>query len=313
MTARPCAAARVPRWVAAAADDPDAVRALWREDPRRGVRLATGRTFDAVTLDLRTGMEALDLLRRRTGAPAGAWQAQLAGTAFSGSSALSALSDLSGIAGLSGLAGLADSSGPADAAGPSGPASDTAPDGARPRAGAHRRRACRVALRAHAGPSLDAARTCPSPEAASYDRFGLAGQFGPGGFGVRGRFGLGGGRGGGAGRARTVRPLHFPTLVDGAAGRMRLLVPRGAAPWLGALLTAGTVEYHGAGARVVLPGPGALTDTGTGLAWAVRPGAPVERLRCLLGPLAAALTTAQLTVGWCSGVRAPADPYAETG
>ncbi|MBC3981227.1 bifunctional DNA primase/polymerase, partial [Streptomyces sp. AC536] len=193
MTARPCAAARVPRWVAAAADDPDAVRALWREDPRRGVRLATGRTFDAVTVDLRTGMEALDLLRRRTGAPAGAWQAQLAGTAFSGSSALPALSDLSDLSGLAGpadLGGLSGSSGPADVAGSSGPASDAAPEGARPRAGAHRRRACRVALRAHAGPSLDAARTCPSPEAASYDRFGFAGQFGPGGFGVRGRFGL---------------------------------------------------------------------------------------------------------------------------
>ncbi|MEU3958769.1 bifunctional DNA primase/polymerase [Streptomyces buecherae] len=307
MTARPCAAARVPRWVAAAADDPDAVRALWREDPRRGVRLATGRTFDAVTVELRTGMEALDLLRRRTGAPAGAWQAQLAATAFSGSSALSALSDLSG------LASPSDSAGNADAAGSSGPASDAARDGARPRAGAYRRRACRVALRAHAGPSLDAARTCPSPEAASYDRFGLTGQFGPGGFGVRGRFGFRGGRGGGAGRARTVRPLHFPTLVDGAAGRMRLLVPRGAAPWLGALLTAESVEYHGAGARVVLPGPAALTDADTGLTWAVRPGAPVERLRCLLGPLAAALATAQLTVGWCSGVRTPVDPYAETG
>ncbi|WEV25767.1 bifunctional DNA primase/polymerase [Streptomyces sp. 71268] len=230
MTARPCAAARVPRWVAAAADDPDAVRALWREDPRRGVRLATGRTFDAVTVELRTGMEALDLLRRRTGAPAGAWQAQLAGTAFSGSSALPALSDLSGLSDLTDLSnhsgpsnptGLADPSDPAgptglaDPAGSSGPASDAAADGAHPRTGAHRRRTCRVALRAHAGgPSLDAARTCPSPEAASYDRFGLAGQFAPGGFGAAG-LGVRGaararrawsGRGAGAHRAAPALP-----------------------------------------------------------------------------------------------------------
>ncbi len=106
-----------------------------------------------------------------------------------------------------------------------------------------------------------------------------------------------------------MRPLHFPTLVDGATGRMRLLVPRGAAPWLGTLLTTGSVEYHAWSCQ----GPGRRPTPTPGWPGRVRPGAPVERLRCLLGPLAAALATAQLTVGWCSGVRAPVDPYAETG
>lgn len=76
---RPTWARTAPGWVAAAADDPDRLRDLWRVDPGRPVRLPTGRTFDAVTVDLRTGMEAVDLLRHaepqaigcRTGGPAG--------------------------------------------------------------------------------------------------------------------------------------------------------------------------------------------------------------------------------------------------
>ncbi|KUJ66127.1 hypothetical protein ACZ90_40465 [Streptomyces albus subsp. albus] len=69
---RPTWARTAPGWVAAAADDPAGLRALWRVDPSRPVRLATGRTFDAVTVDLRTGMEAVDLLRHGGPRPLGA-------------------------------------------------------------------------------------------------------------------------------------------------------------------------------------------------------------------------------------------------
>ncbi|MFF8813412.1 hypothetical protein [Streptomyces pactum] len=76
---RPAWARTAPGWVAAAADDPARLRELWQADPGRPALLPTGRTFDAVTVELRTGMEAVDLLRHgdpraiacRTGGPAG--------------------------------------------------------------------------------------------------------------------------------------------------------------------------------------------------------------------------------------------------
>ncbi|MER0246054.1 hypothetical protein AAHZ94_29590 [Streptomyces sp. HSW2009] len=180
-----------------------AVRARWRADPRCCVPLATGRTFDAVTLDLRTGMEVIDLLRRRVGG------------------------------------------------------------------------------------GLAAARTTrPGPAAHP----AVSGS---------------------ARRPARPRPVLFPTLVDGARGRMRLLLPRGAARWLGGLPAARDVEYHGAGTPIAVPGPAAAAVAGgAGPAWAVRPGAPVERLRGQLGPLAAALETARLTVGWCTGPTVESQPYA---
>ncbi|MFE6780045.1 hypothetical protein [Streptomyces sp. NPDC057676] len=279
--------------MAAAADDPEGVRALWRADPLRAVPLATGRTFDALTVDLRTGMEAIDLLRRRTGAPQGAWRPRrAAGLPIAPPDA--AFAPYLDVAGQS-----------IDVAAGGGAGELVA---AHARAVADHGRTRRGPLRAHpAGPSVDAARSRPLPEGAHGDRRG-----------PHGAFGCPDGRGwGAAGRARTVRPFLFPALVDGAGDRLRLLVPRGAARRLGIPLTAHGVEYHGVGGRIVLPGPGLANGTdggaGDGPAWAVRPGAPVERSRCLLGPLAGALATARLTVGWCADARPESDTYPELG
>ncbi|MFH8365942.1 hypothetical protein [Streptomyces sp. NPDC018031] len=245
---RPTWARTAPGWVAAAADDPSRVRDLWRVDPGRPVALPTGRTFDAVTVDLRTGMEAVDLLRHgglpvagcRTGGPAARGAARR------------------------GVDGHPSDTRPVDGRG--------APDGH----GAAPERA-REARAADGRPADRRATLCRAWVPAGRARTGLA---------------LGGLVGGGL----------FPALVDHERERMRLLVPRGSGGWFGAPAAdrgLGAAEYHGDGATIALPGPAA--GAGDRLAWAVRPGAPVDRMRALLDPLVAALTAARATVAWCSG------------
>ncbi|MER6529484.1 bifunctional DNA primase/polymerase [Streptomyces sp. NPDC001508] len=52
-------------WLSAAADDPAACRATWADDPRAPYMLSTGRYFEVVTVDQRTGIETFDQLLRR--------------------------------------------------------------------------------------------------------------------------------------------------------------------------------------------------------------------------------------------------------
>ncbi|MGW4032399.1 bifunctional DNA primase/polymerase [Streptomyces sp. NPDC004838] len=52
-------------WLSAAADDPAACRARWKGDPRAPHTFSTGRYFDVVAVDQRTGLEVFDQLRRR--------------------------------------------------------------------------------------------------------------------------------------------------------------------------------------------------------------------------------------------------------
>ena len=52
-------------WLSAAADDPEMCRAHWADDPRAPCLLPTGRLFDVVTIDYRTGLETFDQLLRR--------------------------------------------------------------------------------------------------------------------------------------------------------------------------------------------------------------------------------------------------------
>ncbi|GAB3010100.1 hypothetical protein GCM10023080_090450 [Streptomyces pseudoechinosporeus] len=52
-------------WLSAAADDPEMCRARWADDPRAPCMLPTGRLFDVVVLDYRTGLETFDQLVRR--------------------------------------------------------------------------------------------------------------------------------------------------------------------------------------------------------------------------------------------------------
>lgn len=52
-------------WLSAAADDPVMCRAVWEDDPRTPCMLPTGRLFDVVTIEQRTGLETFDQLVRR--------------------------------------------------------------------------------------------------------------------------------------------------------------------------------------------------------------------------------------------------------
>jgi hypothetical protein len=52
-------------WLSAAAEDPEECRKVWQDDPRVPYVVPAGLLFDVVSVDLRLGMEALDLLRRR--------------------------------------------------------------------------------------------------------------------------------------------------------------------------------------------------------------------------------------------------------
>jgi hypothetical protein len=52
-------------WLIAAADSPQDCRKAWTADPRTPYPVPTGDTFDVISVDLRLGLEAADLLRRR--------------------------------------------------------------------------------------------------------------------------------------------------------------------------------------------------------------------------------------------------------
>ncbi|WP_329401753.1 bifunctional DNA primase/polymerase [Streptomyces melanogenes] len=52
-------------WLSAAAEEPSACRAVWREDPRLPYLLPTGRLFDVVVVPERVGLEVFDQLVRR--------------------------------------------------------------------------------------------------------------------------------------------------------------------------------------------------------------------------------------------------------
>ncbi|MGW6456955.1 bifunctional DNA primase/polymerase [Streptomyces sp. NPDC055078] len=57
-------------WLSAAADDPVTCRAHWEDNPRGPHMFSTGRLFDVVAIEQRTGMEVFDQLVRR-GMPLG--------------------------------------------------------------------------------------------------------------------------------------------------------------------------------------------------------------------------------------------------
>lgn len=52
----------VPKWLSDAADEPQECRKQWWDNPRLVQALPTGRTFDAVSVTYRLGIEALSLL-----------------------------------------------------------------------------------------------------------------------------------------------------------------------------------------------------------------------------------------------------------
>ncbi|WP_322972941.1 MULTISPECIES: bifunctional DNA primase/polymerase [Streptomycetaceae] len=52
------------QWLSAAADDPEACRACWADDPRLPYPLATGTFFDVVVIDQRLGIETFGQLDR---------------------------------------------------------------------------------------------------------------------------------------------------------------------------------------------------------------------------------------------------------
>ncbi len=51
-------------WLIATADSPQDCRRAWTADPRTPYPIPTGDTFDVISVDLRLGLEAADLLRR---------------------------------------------------------------------------------------------------------------------------------------------------------------------------------------------------------------------------------------------------------